>query len=107
MSSADPQLISRFKAFDEANPQVYEEFCHLAQLVRKAGKKRYGAWALLNVIRWNRDISTRGDLFKINNDFVALYARKYLKEHPKEEGFFSLREMKKKRKPYARIARAA
>lgn len=87
-------VMERFELFHERNPQVYEEFKLLANQMIDTGRKRYGAWTLMNVIRWNADLTTRGDVFKINNNFIALYARKLIAEDEKFEGFFEIRRLK-------------
>jgi hypothetical protein len=64
--------------------------------MRRTGRKKYSAWTIINKIRWDRDIRTDGDVFKINNDFIALYARKLIDEDSRFDGFFELRRMKPK-----------
>ena len=91
----DPRLLARFKAFHERNPWVYREFRALAQRMKTGGsRRRYSAWVIVNVIRWHRDLSSRGDPFKVNNDFIAIYARLLIYRDPSFEGFFELRAMK-------------
>ena len=48
--------------------------------------------ALLHRIRWEVAVNTTGDDFKINNDFAALYARKFREQYPEHAGFFETRE---------------
>lgn len=94
---ADKVLLKRFIEHHKKHPQVFELFLQYARQVKDAGKKKYSAWTIIQVIRWNFDL--RGhDFFKINNDHIALYAR--MSEHFDKslEGFFEKREMK----PYGR-----
>ena len=82
----------RFSVFHSENPGVYEEFKKLAFDMKYAGKKKYSAQALVYVLRWNKDVSTKGDVFKINNDFTSIYARMMMSDYPVMEGFFSIRK---------------
>lgn len=94
----DKQLLQRFLNYHEANPHVYKRFLELAIEMRMTGKKKYSSWFIINRIRWDFDISTKGDVFKINNDFIALYARMVMWNYPDLKGFFSLRGLKPVRK---------
>lgn len=89
------ELREKFKAFDKANPEIYIEFRALANKLRLKGRRRYGAWAIMNVLRWNRDIETDGDYFKIRNDFIALYSRKLAREDKFWFTFFGLKALKR------------
>jgi hypothetical protein len=62
--------------------------------MRSTGKKSYSGWIIANVLRWEMDIKTTGDNFIINNDFIALYVRLLIQEHPEFYSFFELRSMK-------------
>lgn len=93
--SADPALLAKFKEFHAANPKVMEKFLAYARLIRQRGFKKYSAWTIVNVIRWEEDLATSGDVFTINNDFIAIYARLVIHNYPDEfTGFFELRSMK-------------
>jgi hypothetical protein len=39
-------------------------------------------------------VETKGDDFKISNDFIAYYARLFMAYNPQHEGFFKTRPMK-------------
>ena len=91
---ADPDLVERFHGYYERNPDVYEEFAKLATDMKKTGRKKYGAWVLVQALRWHRDLQAVGDVFKINNDYIALYARLLVHDDPVFEGFFEMRRMK-------------
>lgn len=51
-------------------------------------------------MRWDSDLSTKDDVFKISNDYIALYARLMVYRYPEFEGFFELKRMKPKRKRF-------
>lgn len=89
---ADPLDVA-FAEFDAANPRVWEHFCRLADLAIAAGRKRYSAKAIVEVMRWQLSIETVSeDGFKINGHHTKRYALKWLAEHPERAGFFNLRE---------------
>jgi len=90
MSSRDP-IEEKFRVFHKENPDVYDELVRLARRVRGAGRSRYGIATLFEVMRYRRDIKTTGDVFKLNNNFRALYARKLMSENPELRGLFSTR----------------
>lgn len=88
-----PHVIDGFKKFHLANPEVFREFKRLAFQMKTTGRESYGAQSIVEVLRWHRNIETTGDEFKINNNFVALYARLMIHYHPEFRGFFELRKV--------------
>jgi len=98
-ADADPILMQRFRAFHSLNPLVFIVFVEYAREMQRAGKTKYGAWSIIAKVRWDMDIATQSnELFQINNDFIALYARLAI-HHFQEEfgGFFELRSLKPNR----------
>ena len=85
--------LARFQKFDRENPKVWELFKQFAEQVLSTGLTSYSAYALLERIRWRRDVETTGDTFKVNNNFKPFYARKLMDEDPRFVGFFRLRRM--------------
>ena len=70
-----------FQKFDREHPDVYAEFKRLADIAVSRGRQRIGAKMLMEVIRWNYILDTPpDDDFKINNNYTAYYARKYMRE---------------------------
>ena len=59
------------------------------------GHKRLSAWMIANRIRWETQIETVNDDYKISNDYIALYSRKFMKDYPQYDGFFKIKEMKR------------
>jgi hypothetical protein len=94
----DKELKKRFQSFHLENPDVYKLFEQYSLEVKHSGRKKYSAWTILQVIRWQKDLKTKGNLFKINNDFIALYARLLMEQNSELEGFFEIREMKKSKR---------
>ena len=82
-----------FQTYDTANPHVYAAFKAKAIEAMQKGFKTYGAKALFEVIRWQS--KTHGnDEFKINNIYVADYARKLMQERAEFKDFFHCRTLR-------------
>lgn len=86
-------LTERFDDYNAANPHVYDMFVKYTKTAIEAGQKRYSAWAIVNRMRWESDIVTKGDKFKISNDYIALFARKFVADYPMHKDFFSMKPM--------------
>ena len=84
----------RFDAFHAANPHIAALLAEMALALRRNGRTRYGIKALVEALRYQYSVQTRGDDFKINNDFTAHYARLLMDEHPALAGFFETREIR-------------
>lgn len=85
-----------FDRFNKQNPEVFRKFKKYAKQMYKNGRRRYSAWAIINAIRWEEDFTTRGSKFKINNNFIAFYARKLVKQDKAFKSFFLLKSMKQR-----------
>jgi hypothetical protein len=84
---------TQFEAFHAESPQVYEYFCKFAFEAIKSGFKSYSAKGIVERIRWHVEVETQAvEEFKINNNYTAYYARKFIEDHPDHEGFFSMRK---------------
>jgi len=97
---ADDLLVKRWAKYHMANPQVYESFTLQALKMHAKGFAHYSAWTILTAVRFQYDLKVdrpKGE-FKVNNDYIALYARKFLYDYPHMVGFFQLRNMKKRKR---------
>jgi hypothetical protein len=81
----------KFKAYHEANPQIYEAFKAYTFKAIAKQYKRFSAEFILNVIRWETAITGK-EQFKINNNYKALYARLFMRDFPQYEGYFETRK---------------
>jgi hypothetical protein len=96
--TTDPKLIAKWKRYHENNPWVYAEFLKVARELRADGFGECSAWLIINQIRWIVARKTKGDTFKISNDYVAIYARMAIWHFPDEfEHFFTIKKMKEER----------
>lgn len=89
-------LTDKFNQYHRDNPQVYELFKYFTRMAIKRGHNRLSAWMIANRIRWETSIETFSvDEYKISNDYIALYARMFMRDHPEYDGFFKTKEMKR------------
>ena len=79
------------------NPQVWDKFEEYTLEAIKTGRKHYSHWAIINRIRWNREIETNGGEFKISNDYISFYARLFHARHPNHNDFFRLKQFKEEK----------
>jgi hypothetical protein len=87
----------QFRRFDAQHPEIYQEFCQIAQNLLQRGRSYYGSKAILEVIRYHRILSGKSETetFKINNTYSSRYARKLMEEDDRFRVFFELRELKR------------
>jgi len=79
------------------NPQVWEKFREYTLEAIATGRNHYSHWAIVNRIRWNREIETKGGEFKISNDYICFYARLFHAKHPEHNEFFKLKPLKEEK----------
>lgn len=84
-------------AWHKANPHIYELFERFTKEAMSHGHKKLSAWLIVNRIRWETSVVTKGDYFKISNDFIAYYARLFMHYNPEHKGFFRTKTLKDER----------
>ena len=84
-------------AWHKQNPQVWEKFEEYTLEAVASGRRHYSHWAIINRIRWNREIETRGGEFKISNDYICYYARLFHAKYPQHNDFFKLKPLKEEK----------
>ena len=82
-----------FDSFHRPNPHIFRMFRERAFAMRATGRSTYGARTIIENMRWDHDIQTTGVDFKINDDWVPMYARLLLHRYPKIGPFFELRKV--------------
>jgi hypothetical protein len=93
------EIRERFLTFHDANPAVWFAFVEISKKAFNKGYSNWGASAAFEVIRWEKDIQTHGDsLFKLSNDFRALYARAFNLKYPEYGHFFKVRFLRSSEK---------
>ena len=89
---SDSALQVAFTEFSSANPQVYLMLRDLALEYQRAGM-RAGIGHLYEIARHKLWLQTRGDLFKLNNNWRSRYARLLMKREPELAGYFDTRKL--------------
>ena len=93
-----PSKKERWCAWHLKNPHVYRLFKHFTfEALRERKHKHLGAWLVVNRIRWETNIKTTGEDFKISNDFIAYYARLFMEHYPEHKGLFRTKLLKEER----------
>lgn len=82
---------TRFERFHRDNPHIYRLFDRFAREVIAKGHRQFAARAIFHRIRWETMVVTTGEDFKINNNYSAAYARRWMQDNPEYEGFFRTR----------------
>ena len=98
----DDGLHAKWKEFHHDNPRVYELFKKFTFQAIQAGYKSFSSDAICHRIRWETSVVTleegvnpnTGEKLKINNNHVAYYGRKFMRDYPEYEGFFRTRDTK-------------
>ena len=83
---------TKFFKFHESNPFVYQIFCKRTIQMIQAGRRHYSARAIIEVVRWDIDVQTSAEEFKINNNHIPFYARMFMTAYPEHDGFFRTRK---------------
>jgi hypothetical protein len=89
-----PAMLAKFKEWHELNPHVYRQFKQSAFKIKATGRKHYSAYPIFYHMRFEFDLKTTGDVFKINNNYLSMYIRLLIYNHPEFDGFFELREIR-------------
>jgi len=88
-----------FAKFDRENPHVYERLkAEALSFRRTTGVKHVGMDLIIARLRWLHAFETKGDTFKLNNNFKSYYARKLMRNVPELAGLFRVREQRAKNK---------
>ena len=77
----------------QKNPQVWQMFERFAYEAVVSGHKKISHWLIINRIRWETSIVTKGNDFKISNDYIAFYARLWKAKHPAHKDLFNTKRM--------------
>jgi hypothetical protein len=91
----DSSLLIKWQRWHKENPEFYELFSRFTKEAISNGHTKLSAWLIINRIRWETSIVTKGDDYKISNDFIALYSRLFMPDNPQYAGFFRTRPMKR------------
>lgn len=88
-----PTIQERFVAWLSKHEDIYVEFRVIAASLLDAGVRRYGAKAIVEIVRFHRVMSDKGPV-AVDNDFVSRMARKLVQEDRRFAGFFVMRKLR-------------
>ena len=98
--SSGPGLLTPFEQrkkewweWHKENPYVWLYFERFAMEAVNKGRKKISHWLIINRIRWEVNIVTTGEDFKISNDYIAFYARLWKAKHPQHKDLFTTKRM--------------
>jgi len=87
------EMRQQVSAFHASHPEVWGLFVRFTNELIDRGFNNYSVNAIFERIRWECD-SVGGDgksTFKLNNNYRAFYARRFMRMYPQREGFFRTR----------------
>lgn len=88
-----PSIQERFARWLAKHEDIYAEFRVIAAQLLDAGVRRYGAKAIVEIVRFHRVMSDKGSV-PIDNDFVSRMARKLVAEDARFREFFVMRKLR-------------
>lgn len=87
----DESLDERFAVFHMLNPHVADRLEDLACQLVAAGRTRIGVKMLVEVLRWQQQLDTIAEPYKLNNSYSSRYARLLADRNPCLAGVFETR----------------
>lgn len=109
VEEADPRagtITERAERFHAANPQIYAVAVKIARGIKAAGMAHYGIGAVWEILRY-QSLHIGGDIYRLNNNYRAFYARLIMQQEPDLEGFFATRDCPHDAEYATREARAS
>jgi hypothetical protein len=92
--SPESTIEEAFRRFHRENPHVYRELARLARAWKhRRPDRKVGMKMLFEVLRWRVAMRTRGDDFKLNNNYHSYYARLLMAQEPDLAGLFETRQL--------------
>jgi len=83
----------KFEEHHEKHPEIWELFVIFALQAAKV-RKHFSAKCIFHRVRWESQIVEDNAKYKIDDGWIAHYARKFMDEFPAHEGFFETRVRK-------------
>lgn len=93
-------MLQQCISFHDAHPEVWDLFVRFTFEIINRGYEHYSVNAVFERIRWEIDAGGDGThAFKLNNNYRAFYARRFMNMFPEHRGFFRTRTLKSLDKP--------
>lgn len=92
------EMREQVEAFHQQHPIVWDLFKRFTFEVLRKGFKNYSVNAIFERIRWEQDVilgtseHLKDARFKLNNNYRAFYARRFMAAYPQHDGFFRTRK---------------
>ncbi|GAA1353486.1 hypothetical protein [Streptomyces beijiangensis] len=83
-----------FESFHELNPWVHRQLASMTEDCINRGFDRIGIGMLFELLRWRYGAATRGDEFRLNNNYRSRYVRLLIDEHPEWACLFETRTLR-------------
>jgi len=87
----DGSIADRAERFHRLNPAVYRYAVTVSRYTKRRGLTHYGIGAVWEIMRF-KYLETHGDIYKLNNNYRAWYARQIMAREPDLVGFFVTRD---------------
>jgi len=94
--TASDKLALEWQKCKASNPGLLLQLAGLARELKASGHSRYSMDGLFHILRWETRASTSDLSLKINNNYTAFAARDLMDQYPDLQGFFKLREQKRR-----------
>ena len=92
LKGISPKVVEQFLNYHKENPNVYKLFTKYTSKLYESGITRYSSKAIFERIRWHIAIATKGDAYKMNNNYTSCYARMLQNEDARFATFFATRK---------------
>lgn len=84
-------IAERAERFHRRNPAVYRFAVSVCRFMQERRIQHYGMKAVWEVMRF-KYLETHGDIYKLNNNYTAFYARLIMAQEPDLADFFTTRD---------------
>ncbi len=87
-------MLKKWRQFHDQNPHVYRLFKRFTREAIASGRERFGARMIWERMRWFTLIEAQDHAsdFKLNDHYPAYYARLFMEDHSRYDGFFETRD---------------
>jgi hypothetical protein len=89
-----PTIRERFAEFDRRNPHVFREIRRRCNELLALGVKHFGLRLVWERMRWDHTVQTQGEPWKLNDHYVAYYARKLIESDRRFASVLELRALR-------------
>lgn len=96
VSDSPDSIRGRFLKFHRENPDVYTESVKIARYLRiDVGLNRVSMSLIWERLRWLHTVETKGEPFRLGNDYRSEYARLIMEQEPDLRGLFKLGKLRR------------